>query len=424
MFWLGLGAVLAAGMAALPPALPPALTALLVIVLPVAMAIASSEGGTERHMLLGLFLGAVAVRAGLAVVVSYAVPDGFFALDDRRYELLGLELANHWAGQGPRPTLHAPVGYYVWNAALFHGFGPYRLVPALVNAAVGGLTVLLVHALARPVGGPRAARWAACLAAFWPSLVLWSSLNLKDALVLLSILLMLRGAQRCQQRPSLGAGLQLAIGLFGVSQLRTYLLLVAGLALSVAWVLPRLRGAGAPVLVVALLALGSLGAPTLGSVAELGEDVNFASLDRARRDLALGGSAYHGEADVSSPAKALRFLPLGLAYFLLAPAPWQVWNARQALTLPEMLAWYALLPAVALGVVHALRTRFAATLPIATLTLFLTVSYALVESNLGTAYRHRAQVLVLLLLFGAVGLAARLSRRAAAPLPRPRRQPA
>ena len=51
------------------------------------------------------------------------------------------------------------------------------------------------------------------------------------------------------------------------------------------------------------------------------------------------------------------------------------------------------------------RTRFAAFLPIALFAAFATVSYALVEGNLGTAYRHRAQVIVLFLCMGAVGLA-------------------
>jgi hypothetical protein len=45
--------------------------------------------------------------------------------------------------------------------------------------------------------------------------------------------------------------------------------------------------------------------------------------------------------------------------------------------------------------------------------LFATVSYALVESNLGTAYRHRAQVLIPLFIFAAVGIAARRERRCA-----------
>ena len=54
--------------------------------------------------------------------------------------------------------------------------------------------------------------------------------------------------------------------------------------------------------------------------------------------------------------------------------------------------------------------RFALSL-MATFALLATLSYALVESNLGTAYRHRAQVLVLYLVFAAVGIATRGERQ-------------
>ena len=153
-----------------------------------------------------------------------------------------------------------------------------------------------------------------------------------------------------------------------------------------------------------------------GPVEGLAEQASLETLDEHRRNLALGESAYLGDADVSTPAAAIRFLPRGLAYFLLAPAPWQIVSVRELLTLPEMLLWYALLPQVFFGMRHALRQRVASALPIATFALVATLAYALVESNLGTAYRHRAQVLVLYLVFAAVGLATRRAARTAATL--------
>jgi len=175
--------------------------------------------------------------------------------------------------------------------------------------------------------------------------------------------------------------------------------------------LPRLKAS--PLAVGALLIAGAVLLPSLGPVQELVEESSLESLDQLRHQLAIGGSAYHGAVDVSGPGGALRFLPIGLVYFLLAPAPWQLFNARQLLTLPEMLVWYALLPQVVMGFAIAMRRRFSAALPIATFALFVTLSYALVEGNLGTAYRHRAQVLVLFLIFGAVGLARRREARLA-----------
>jgi hypothetical protein len=360
-----------------------------------------------------IFIAAVAVRAGIAIMVEYGASIGFFAVDNQRYAMLGLELARFWAGEGPYPNdLHGPIGYYVWNALIYTVVGYAPLAPTVANAAIGGFSVVIAHSLARDLAGPRAARYAALLAAFWPSLVLWSSLNLKDAMAIFAILLLLRGAQRVQRPASLSGVAQLLMGFLVLAQLRDYLVVMAVCAVGFAWLLPRLKAA--PLTVVAVLLAGALLLPYLGPAQELVEENSLGSIDQARRQLAIGGSAYYGQADVSSAGAALRFLPIGLVYFLLAPAPWQLFNARQLLTLPEMLVWYAILPQIAIGLVFAIRERFASALPIVSFALFTTLSYALVESNLGTAYRHRAQVVVLFLIFAAVALARRHEARSAA----------
>jgi hypothetical protein len=400
----GFGAGLAVALALLPQHFSAALAVLAVLALPVALWLGMRGSDADARALMWIFLAAVGVRAGISILVDYGVSFGFFALDDHRYATLGFELARFWAGEAPYPNdLHPPIGYYVWNALIYTVVGYVPLAPTLANAVIGGLGVVLAHSLARDLAGPRAARYAALLAAFWPSLVLWSSLNLKDPMAILAILLLLRGAQRMQRGPSLFALVQAALGFLILSQLREYLVLLSAFAVGLAWLLPRLKAS--PLAVGALLLAAALLLPSLGPVQELVEENRLESLDQVRHQLAIGGSAYRGDADVSSPGGALRFLPTGLLYFLLAPAPWQLFNARQLLTLPEMLVWYALLPRVVTGFAIAMRRRFSAALPIATFALFATLSYALVEGNLGTAYRHRAQVLVLLLIFGAVGLA-------------------
>jgi hypothetical protein len=53
----------------------------------------------------------------------------------------------------------------------------------------------------------------------------------------------------------------------------------------------------------------------------------------------------------------------------------------------------------------------------------VTLAYALVESNLGTAYRHRAQVLMIYLIFAGLGLAHRRSVAAEGDTPVPEATP-
>ncbi|MEE9606241.1 MAG: glycosyltransferase family 39 protein [Myxococcota bacterium] len=416
--YAGAGAGLGIVSLLLPRELPAALAVFGALAVPVALWLASRPDRAEARVLVAIFLGAALTRAAVAITIAYGVPAEYFALDQRLYQRIGWEIAESWAGRGTAPEpITDKSGYYVWNALVYSVVGNVPLAAALCNAVAGGLSAILAYRLAGEVAGARAGRVAALLAGFFPSLVLWSSLNLKDAFAILAILAALRGGQGLQTRFSLASAALLAAGLLGLAQLRTYLVVVLAVSLAVGLVLPRLRQAAAPATLAVWLVLCVLVIRFAGSFETLTDGAALEELGRHRRNLALGESVYHGDVDISTPGRALRFLPIGLAYFLLAPAPWQLWNSRQWLTLPEMLAWYALLPQVFFGLRHALRTRSHAALPLATFALLGTVSYALVESNLGTAYRHRAQVLVLFLIFAAVGLATRHARCAASQRP-------
>jgi hypothetical protein len=118
----------------------------------------------------------------------------------------------------------------------------------------------------------------------------------------------------------------------------------------------------------------------------------------------LGKSAFSGEIDVSTPTGALAALPVGLAYLLFAPFPWAISGLRQLLTLPETLAWYALMPSLLRGLRFTLRERFRAALPILVFATTLTVAYAIFQSNVGTAYRQRTQVTMFFFILMGAGI--------------------
>ena len=41
---------------------------------------------------------------------------------------------------------------------------------------------------------------------------------------------------------------------------------------------------------------------------------------------------------------AISAMPVGFAYLMFAPFPWQATNFRQAITMPEVLIWWAMIP--------------------------------------------------------------------------------
>jgi hypothetical protein len=86
------------------------------------------------------------------------------------------------------------------ESAIFFVIGPEVLVPILLNGVFAMVASLLVFDVVRRLFDRRAALLALALTAFYPSLVLWTSLNLKDALSLLLIMVCLWSLVRFQDR--------------------------------------------------------------------------------------------------------------------------------------------------------------------------------------------------------------------------------
>ena len=96
-------------------------------------------------------------------------------------------------------------------------------------------------------------------------------------------------------------------------------------------------------------------------------------------------------------------IPTGLAHLLLAPFPWELTSFRQAITMPEMLVWWASFPLLILGVWYMMKYRLRQVSPILTFTMMLSIAYSVFQGNVGNAYRERAQLLIFYFIFVAVG---------------------
>ncbi len=90
---------------------------------------------------------------------------------------------------------------------------------------------------------------------------------------------------------------------------------------------------------------------------------------------------------------------------MFAPFPWEVTNFRQAITLPEVLLWWAMIPLLIAGLWYAIRHRLRSSIPVLIFSLMLTLAYSIFQGNVGTAYRQRTQIQVFLFIFIAVGWA-------------------
>lgn len=359
-----------------------------------------------------VFWIALGLRLLLGVLIAATETSDFFAPDRWGYETIGRMLAGHWAGGGPASSMVTEGAglYHYYNGVFFFFFGD--LGPWIVrslNAVVGAAAVPLVYRIAASVYGRVAALRAAWFVALFPSMALWSALNIRDAWAGFAILIIVLAAMRLREQISGRTVVSLVAGLALLGGLRGYMFLLVAGAVVLAYV-ASLRGslvrnyiAG---VIVALAFLYLYNSLEFGK--QMVETASFETLNSQRQGMtADAASAFYEDVDISTPGKAFAFLPIGMTFFLFAPFPWMLRNFRQLITLPEMIVWwYLALRFLIPGIREGLRVRIGHTTTICSVALLSVMAYGLVEGNVGTAYRHRAQVLPLLLILAAGGWAA------------------
>ena len=362
----------------------------------------------DRPFLRSVLLAGILIRVGLALLVHDQLTPGFFAPDQITFQDVGWRTLRFLQGEGARPEQIArgvEVGYFYWNAFLFWIFGSAPLAPKLVNCFLGAWTGLVAYRIGGELVGRGGARTSALLVTFFPSLVLWSTQNLRDPAVLLILGLILLNALQLRLRFSFSKVVTTAVLLAALTLLRDYMAVMVTFALVASFLIsPGQRLVINLALGATFFALAVFAYQRLGLTSEMLDSASFEMLNAQRQNLAAGGTAFQPDVDISTPLRGLQYLPVGITFFLFAPFPWQLGSLLSLLTLPEMVVWYLLFPAVIAGAWFLLKERFNRVEPILLFVVITTLIYALVQGNAGTAYRHRAQVVAFLLIFASVGI--------------------
>jgi hypothetical protein len=369
---------------------------------------------------------ALLLRELVAVLLWLFVAPEAIAPDILTYDFWGKGVADYWAGD--RSSLPGfwirgdPPAYYFIVGAVYLLFGQWILLPSLLNCFVGAWTVRLTHDVALVLTGDagvalRSARYVA----YFPSLVLWSAVNLRDVWIVALILFVTSRALRLQERPSFAGLTWLMAGIYLLTQFRSYILAAVAFPILLAFVVRRQRQIARNLVIGSLVGLALIYTDVSQSLRRGMELADLSNLQQYRQFTGFGGSQAERNVDISTPLRALTFLPRGFAIFALSPFPWEVRNLRQVATVPEMLFIYWALVPIVIGVGGLIRRRFGDALVALLIAGALTFGYSLGQANIGTAYRYRAQVLPFYLIFAAYGLELRrIRRQAALPVPHPR----
>lgn len=399
----------------------------------------------EARTIWQLYWWALVVRAaaGLAAYVLTQYTDVPFFEDALYYEEMGYSVASDWlsgrsvdfttlsrgAQSASLMVVVIAVFYYVAQGV--------RALPLLLilYSAVTAWVPVYVYRTTRELGvSGTAAHLAGWLVALSPAFVFWSGTLYKEGLVMLALSAGAYHALRLQSRWQPRSLVLLAVSLFTLLTLRFYLAIMMSLVtvLGLLWgrrdqkLQPRRHALVPPLLRQTFIAAAFVGLMiTLGfsesaehrltespegTVVEL--DLTRLNVDR-RWSATSAYSGYLTEADISTPAGTVQYLPVGLVYFLAVPFPWQFGSLRQNLVIPETAFWLFLYPMIGIGIIRGLRVNRPGTVLLLAATGGMCLMYALVSGNVGIAYRMRSQVWLLWAPFAAWGWEVLRERRRA-----------
>ncbi|MBA2620280.1 MAG: glycosyltransferase family 39 protein [Acidobacteria bacterium] len=374
------------------------------------------SGGNK--FVVQVFFAALVVRLAFGLLVYYFKQTEFFAGDAVTYDFLGQRLVEVWHGtadlrsgftQRAMATSGPGWGMNYLVGAIYYIFGQSLLVAQSFCAVVGAATAPMVYFCSEKLfHNQRVAKTAAVCIALFPSFIIWSSQLMKDGLIIFLLVVTMTLVVHLQKKFSYLAVFILIFSLFGIIALRFYIFYLVIIAIVGSFLVgfgSSAKEIGRNIFVMAILGLSLTYLGVLQNATQ-GLDAygSLEQIQNSRMDLATTANTGFGkDVDVSTTEGALSAIPLGFAYLMLAPFPWEMANIRQAITLPEVLAWWALIPIMIYGLWYTIKNRLRDSIAILIFSLMLTLSYSVFQGNVGTAYRQRTQIQVFLFIFIAVG---------------------
>jgi len=395
----------------------------LMLILPIAAAFgfAVARIKEDKSFLVRLFISAVMVRLFLGSVIYYFHQQEFFGGDANTYDLFGNALVQVWNGDQSyrylvdlfsRDGASSGWGMLYVVAVIYKIIGRNMLATQYVNSVLGAMTAPIAYLMAMEIfPNKKVGRAAALLTAFYPSLILWQCQGMKDGPIIFILTLCILATLKLGNKFSTKYVTILAIGLFALMTLRFYVFYIMVFAIACAFIMGRRKLSAQAFLrqfVIMFVVGGTLAALGVSQFAskQIEQYGSFRQLQVMRQDASRSAASGFGEdIDVSTPEGALAAIPIGLMYLFLAPFPWQYSSLRSMITLPEMTIWWGSLPFLVLGLWFTIKHRLREVAPIVIFLTVLTISYSIVQGNVGNIYRQRAQLLIFYFLFVAVGFA-------------------
>jgi 4-amino-4-deoxy-L-arabinose transferase and related glycosyltransferases of PMT family len=406
---------------------PDGIAALLVVILLSAASVFLFRRFTdEKDLLTNIFLLALTVRLTFGIFVHFFDLRQFFGGDANTFDFFGNQISEyllgHLSGDDPIVQRSLSTALPGWGinyvvGAIYFLFGRNIFLAQSFCAVFGAATAPMVYFCAKKVFlNSQVAKISAYAVALFPAFVIWSGQLLKDGLIVFLLVLAMTMVLQLQQKLNYAAVAVLVFSMFGILSFRFYIFYLMAVAVVGSFIIGTSNSAQAIVRRGAALLLIGVALTYFGVLRNASQDYGrYGDLEKvqiSRADLVKSASSGFGEdVDVSTTTGALSAVPLGFVYLMFAPFPWEMTSFRQAITLPEVLLWWATMPLMLLGIWYTIKSRLRTAFPILLFSVMLTFAYSIFQGNVGTAYRQRTQIQVFLFMFTAVGLTLRKEKR-------------
>ena len=378
-----------------------------------------------------ILVAAFAFRIAVSVVhvAGFALPDSQF--DARTFE----RIAWLWARDGRLFDDFTTGSYlYSWlSSGIYLLFGRVPFLLHVINSYFGTLAIYFVMRSARRLLPDthldRAVGWTL---AFYPSVVLYSVLTMREAPIVLalSISIHLLLSWIATRRISFGLG---AVAFMIVAQLfhtgmiggtLAVLLIYSRVSLQSVTIRDNLRPLALFVVIATTIGLLLFAVRTGVGLEKLWGlirdfDIDFIAAWQSRT--ARGRGAYLPGVEMDTWFDLIWNLPLRVLFFLGSPFIWMVSQFRDLLGLLDAIVLLYLAFRIVLDIKQRRLLTIDAYLAVALVVASIVALFALGTSNYGTAFRHRAKVFPWLLLLYLYGNAIRYPRSICRPYHRRRR---
>lgn len=383
----------------------------------------------ERGFVTRILVAAFAVRIALALLMhghSYLAGfDGFVSGDERLYTLKGWDILLEWRGDVYGSFINEyrhGINPFTYILAAFYGISGFNAVAAkFINCCIGVITAFAVYDVTRLLFGRYAGRTSLVIAAFWPSMIRWSSSALKDPLIILLIVCAMGLFIRIIRKERLPLNVIITVftiyvlGLLQRSLLPVMLICLAG-AILFSFLNIRIKGAKGFMTTFLIMILVCGIAVFAASFSFKEKAIGFLKdCAKHQRSIAVSDNAGYEifrpnfEVDLEKgpvrPTDIFSAYLKGLAYFLLSPFPWAIRSLSQLAAYPQIILWYFILMLSVYGFAKGGGAAVRETLVIGIFILLFSSVNSLAEGNIGAAFRHRDYISPLIFIYASYALA-------------------